>query len=69
MRGQRPNQALQQTGAACRFFGGLCSAAPAAELGRSDDRVEDYDFGRFGWATDPEGNRFELWKPHPPGQG
>jgi hypothetical protein len=21
-----------------------------------DDRVEDYDFGRFGWATDPEGN-------------
>jgi catechol 2,3-dioxygenase-like lactoylglutathione lyase family enzyme len=19
--------------------------------------------GRFGWATDPEGNRFELWEP------
>ena len=19
--------------------------------------------GRFGWATDPEGNRFELWQP------
>jgi predicted enzyme related to lactoylglutathione lyase len=34
-----------------------------------DDRVEDYDFGRFGWATDPEGNRFELWEPRPPGQG
>jgi predicted enzyme related to lactoylglutathione lyase len=28
-----------------------------------DDRVEDYDFGRFGWATDPDGNRFELWEP------
>jgi predicted enzyme related to lactoylglutathione lyase len=28
-----------------------------------DDRVEDYDYGRFGWATDPEGNRFELWQP------
>lgn len=28
-----------------------------------DDRVEDYDFGRFGWATDLEGNRFELWEP------
>ena len=28
-----------------------------------DDRVEDYDFGRFGWATDPEGNRIELWEP------
>jgi predicted enzyme related to lactoylglutathione lyase len=30
-----------------------------------DDKVEDYDFGRFGWATDPEGNRFELWQPLP----
>jgi predicted enzyme related to lactoylglutathione lyase len=25
-----------------------------------DDRVKDYDYGRFGWATDPEGDRFEL---------
>lgn len=30
-----------------------------------DDRVEDYDYGRFGWAVDPEGNRFELWEPKP----
>jgi predicted enzyme related to lactoylglutathione lyase len=28
-----------------------------------DERVEDYEYGRFGWATDPEGNRFELWEP------
>jgi predicted enzyme related to lactoylglutathione lyase len=28
-----------------------------------DDRVETYDYGRFGWADDPEGNRFELWEP------
>jgi predicted enzyme related to lactoylglutathione lyase len=28
-----------------------------------DDKIEDYDYGRFGWATDPEGNRFELWEP------
>lgn len=28
-----------------------------------EERVEDYDFGRFGWAADPEGNRFELWQP------
>jgi predicted enzyme related to lactoylglutathione lyase len=28
-----------------------------------EDRVEDYDYGRFGWATDPDGNRFELWEP------
>ncbi|MFO0880405.1 MAG: VOC family protein [Gemmataceae bacterium] len=27
------------------------------------DKVEDYGFGRFGWATDPEGNTFELWEP------
>lgn len=28
-----------------------------------DDRIEEYEYGRFGWATDPEGNRFELWEP------
>ena len=28
-----------------------------------EERIEDYDYGRFGWATDPEGNRFELWQP------
>ena len=22
-----------------------------------------YDFGKFGWLTDPEGNRVELWQP------
>lgn len=30
-----------------------------------DHKVEEYDFGRFGWAMDPEGNRFELWEPTP----
>jgi predicted enzyme related to lactoylglutathione lyase len=28
-----------------------------------DDKVDDYDYGRFGWAMDPEGNRIELWEP------
>jgi len=29
-----------------------------------DERVEALDgVGRFGWAVDPEGNRFELWEP------
>ncbi len=28
-----------------------------------DPKVEDSGYGRFGWATDPEGNRFELWQP------
>jgi hypothetical protein len=25
--------------------------------------VETYDFGRFGWFVDPEGNKVELWQP------
>jgi predicted enzyme related to lactoylglutathione lyase len=28
-----------------------------------DDKVEESEFGRFGWVTDPEGNRVELWEP------
>ena len=28
-----------------------------------DPKRESYDFGRFGWVTDPEGNRVELWQP------
>jgi len=28
-----------------------------------DEKVETYDYGRFGWAMDPEGNRIELWEP------
>jgi len=28
-----------------------------------DEKVDDSEYGRFGWATDPEGNRFELWQP------
>jgi predicted enzyme related to lactoylglutathione lyase len=27
-----------------------------------EEKVEDHDYGRFGWATDSEGNRFELWE-------
>jgi predicted enzyme related to lactoylglutathione lyase len=28
-----------------------------------DPNRESYDFGKFGWLTDPEGNRVELWQP------
>ena len=28
-----------------------------------DDRIDEQEYGRFGWARDPEGNRFELWEP------
>ena len=30
-----------------------------------EDKTEDHEYGRFGWARDPEGNRIELWEPAP----
>ncbi len=31
------------------------------------DKVDESEFGKFGWVMDPEGNKVELWEP-PPGQ-
>jgi predicted enzyme related to lactoylglutathione lyase len=31
------------------------------------EKVDDSDFGKFGWVMDPEGNKVELWQP-PEGQ-
>lgn len=28
-----------------------------------DPKRDSYDFGKFGWFTDPEGNRVEIWQP------
>ena len=28
-----------------------------------DDKVQDDVYGKFARATDPEGNRIELWRP------
>ena len=28
-----------------------------------DDKIEESEFGKFGWIQDPEGNRIELWEP------
>jgi len=28
-----------------------------------DPKREDYDYGRFAWVFDPEGNKIELWQP------
>jgi catechol 2,3-dioxygenase-like lactoylglutathione lyase family enzyme len=25
--------------------------------------MESYDYGKFGWILDPEGNKIELWEP------
>ena len=33
---------------------------------RIDPKREDYDYGRFAWIYDPDGNKIELWEP--PGQ-
>lgn len=27
------------------------------------EKIEDGEFGRFGWFVDPEGNKVELWAP------
>jgi predicted enzyme related to lactoylglutathione lyase len=32
--------------------------------GAVDEETQEMDgVGRFGWVTDPEGNRIELWQP------
>ena len=28
-----------------------------------DLRIEEYEYGRFAWIMDPEGNRIEVWEP------
>lgn len=30
-----------------------------------DPKVEEFDYGKFGWIMDPDGNRIELWEPLP----
>jgi len=25
--------------------------------------IEEYEYGKFGWIMDPEGNKIELWEP------
>lgn len=38
-------------------------AAMRAEGCAVDDKVEESEFGKFGWVVDPEGNKIELWEP------
>jgi predicted enzyme related to lactoylglutathione lyase len=42
-------------------------AALRAEGCEVDVKVEESEYGKFGWVQDPEGNRIELWQP-PAGQ-
>lgn len=32
-----------------------------------EEKVEESEFGKFGWVIDPDGNKIELWEP-PAGQ-
>ena len=34
-----------------------------AEGCEMDEKVEESEFGKFGWVMDPEGNGIELWQP------
>jgi predicted enzyme related to lactoylglutathione lyase len=27
------------------------------------DKIESYDYGKFGHIPDPEGNKIEIWEP------
>ncbi|MBS0445381.1 MAG: VOC family protein [Proteobacteria bacterium] len=38
-------------------------AALRAEGCDVEDKVDESEFGKFGWVRDPEGNRVELWEP------
>ncbi|HEX4975927.1 MAG TPA: VOC family protein [Pseudomonadales bacterium] len=42
-------------------------AALRAEGCEVQDKVEESEFGKFGYVIDPEGNKLELWEP-PTGQ-
>ena len=42
-------------------------AALRAEGCEVQDKVEESEYGKFGWVVDPEGNKIELWEP-PAGQ-
>jgi len=30
-----------------------------------DEKVDESEYGKFGWVMDPDGNRIELWEPPP----
>ena len=42
-------------------------AALRSEGVQVEDKVEESEHGKFGWAIDPDGNKLELWQP-PAGQ-
>jgi hypothetical protein len=48
-------------------WGSICTPSAfsvSSKASRSSTR-EDYDYGRFAWIMDPDGNRIEWWEPLP----
>jgi predicted enzyme related to lactoylglutathione lyase len=46
-----------------RDLDAMLSQLRDADVEVDDTTHEIEGIGRFGWAVDPEGNRFELWEP------
>ncbi len=42
-------------------------AALRSEGVQVEDKVDESEYGKFGWLVDPDGNKIELWQP-PDGQ-
>ena len=42
-------------------------AALRAEGVQVEEKIDESEYGKFGWVVDPEGNKLELWQP-PVGQ-
>ena len=38
-------------------------AALRAEGCHVDEKIDESEYGKFGWVIDPEGNKLELWQP------
>ena len=38
-------------------------AALRSEGCQVEEKVEESEYGKFGWVLDPEGNKLELWQP------
>ncbi len=38
-------------------------AALRVEGVQVEDKVDESEYGKFGWAFDPDGNKLELWQP------
>jgi predicted enzyme related to lactoylglutathione lyase len=34
-----------------------------AEGCQVEDKIDESEYGKFGWVIDPEGNKVELWQP------